>query len=487
MWPRGPNEAFYDDAAAVEKPKMSRAEQTGTREPFKPHGGEPLAAPNGPEAAAARALAEAAEAGDAARVVSLVASGAFADARLRGGETPLMRASARGYSDVVRALLDAGADASARRADGFTPLILAAFFGHEEVVRLLLERGADASARTGLGTTAEKWAASRGFEGVSSLLRGAPHVRARSDVRKVKTSSGAARAKPSSDPLADVGIFSRQGAADDSEVARALAVSRPKVDESVAVRNEEGSAAEGEERALVAASSPSAREGKREKVTISIRDDAPVFSYPSESGFQFWRFMRSWQASIGTAFLLAAFGVGAYALFWRGARENPKPVQTPQQPVVQQPAQVLPAQQPQATPLAPDAQLLPTPDPNAYPMAGNASQPYYDPPVINNVPPQSGIPHDLTVVSESGAPVAEDTPRAKRKPESGNANSNANSQPAREGDDSKSDAGARGDSDRNARQPDAEPRTAPTARPTPPTPAPSSDPNRGKVIPWPPQ
>ena len=463
---------------------MSRAEQTGTRENFKPHGGEPMHAPNGPEAAAARALAEAAEAGDAARVASLVASGAFADARLRGGETPLMRASARGYADVARALLDAGADASARRADGFTPLILAAFFGHEEVVRLLLERGADASARTGLGTTAEKWAASRGFEGVSSLLRGASQVRARSDAQKVKTASDTSRVKPSGDPLADVGIFSRRDASEDSEVTRALVVSRAKVDESVAVKNQEGSAVEVEEGTLVAASSLSAHGGKREKITISIRDDAPILSYPSESGFQFWRFMRSWQASIGTAFLLAAFGVGAYALWIRGARENPKPVQTPQQPVVQQPAQVLPAQT-QPTPLAPDAQLSPTPDPNAYPMAGNASQPYYDPPVTNNIPPQSNIPNDLTVVSESGAPVAEDPARSKRKPDAGNANANA--QPAREADDPKTDTNTRGDSDRNARKPDDEPRPAPTARPTPPTPAPSSDPNRGKVIPWPPQ
>lgn len=457
---------------------MSRAEQTGTREHFKPHGGELMAAPNGPEAAAARSLAEAAEAGDASRVASLVASGAFADARLRGGETPLMRAAARGYADVARALLDAGADASARRADGFTPLILAAFFGHEDVVRLLLERGADASARTTLGTTAEKWAASRGFEGVGALLRGASQVRARSDAPKGKTSPDSSRVKPSSDPLADVGIFSRSGAAEESEVSRVLVASRQKADESVAVKNQENPAVEFEEDA---ASSVLVRGGKREKVTISIRDDAPVFSYPSESGFQLWRFMRSWQASIGTAFLLAAFGVGAYALWIRGARENPKPAPT-QQPVVQQPVQALPAQ-PQATPLAPDAQLSPTPDLNAYPMAGNASQPYYDPPVVNNVPPQSGIPGDLTVVSESGAPTAEAP--AKRKPEAGNANANA--QPAREADDPKPDANTRDDSDRNARQPEAEPRTAPTARPTPPTPAPSSDPNRGKVIPWPPQ
>ena len=347
-------------------------------------------------------------------------------------------------------------------------------------MRLLLERGADASARTTLGTTAEKWAASRGFEGVGALLRGASQVRARSDAPKGKASPDSSRVKPSSDPLADVGIFSRKGEAEASEVSRSLVLSRAKADESVAVKSREGSAVEGEDGA---ASSSSVRGVKREKVTISIRDDAPVFSYPAESGFQFWRFMRSWQASIGTAFILAALGVGAYALWIRGgARENPKPAPTQQQPVVQQPAQALPVQ-PQATPLAPDAQLLPTPDPNAYPMAGNASQPYYDPPVVNNVPPQSGIPGDLTVVSESGAPPAEAP--AKRKPEAGNANANA--QPAREADDSKTDANARGDSDRNARQPEAEPRTAPTARPTPPTPAPSSDPNRGKVIPWPPE
>lgn len=459
---------------------MSRAEQTGAREQFRPHGGEHVSAPNGPEAAAARALAEAAEAGDASRVASLVASGAFADARLRGGETPLMRAAARGYSDVARALLDAGADASARRADGFTPLILAAFFGHEEVVRLLLERGADASARTTLGSTAEKWAASRGFDGVGSLLRGASQVRARTDAPKGKASPDAARVKPSGDPLADVGIFSRKGAAEEPEVSRALAASSRIADEGAAVRNREGSADELEEETLAAAPGSSARGGKREKVTISIREDAPVFSYPSEPGFQFWRFVRSWQASIGTAFLLAAFGMGGYALWLRGgARENPKTAPTPQQPVVRQPVQVLPVQ-PQTTPTP---EVTPMPDPNAYPMAGNASQPYYDPPVVNNVPPQSGIPNDLTVVSESGAPAAEAP--AKRKPEAGNANAPA--QPAREADDPKADANTRGDSDRNARQPVDEPRAAPTARPTPPTPAPSSDPNRGKVIPWPPQ
>jgi hypothetical protein len=462
---------------------MSKADHTSTHEPSRPHGGVVFGAPNGPEAAAARALAEAADAGDAARVASLLASGAFADARLRVGETPLMRASARGYADVARALLDAGADASARRADGFTPLLLAAFFGHEEVVRLLLERGADASARTGLGTTAEKWAESRGFAGVTSLIRGATHGRARtgSDAPQFKALSDATRAGTMSDPLEDVGIFSRKGAraTEGGDVTLASNASRPKIDEGAAVEVDEGAAV----KSLSQSSDDSVREGKRSKgkVIISIRDDGSVPAHPSESAFQFGRFMRSWQASIGTALLIAAFGVGAYALWRRGgAGENPRPA--PPQPVAQQPApaQVLPAQQPQATTLAPEAQTLaPTPD-AVYPVPDAAAQPYYVPPAAtNNIPPSSNIPKELTVVSESGTPAADDATRSKKKP--GTVDSPAATQPRREGDDSKTD----GDADRTARTPDAETRPAPTPRPT--SPPPPSNPERGKVIQWPPQ
>jgi hypothetical protein len=114
---------------------------------------------------------QAVESGDAALVESLLASGAHVEATFERGETPLMRASARGYADVAQLLVGAGANVNARRDDGFTPLILAVFFGHEDVVRLLLEAGADASAQTKLGTTAERWAASRGFDEIVELLK----------------------------------------------------------------------------------------------------------------------------------------------------------------------------------------------------------------------------------------------------------------------------------------------------------------------------
>src|SRR5687768_9301856 len=161
------------------------------------------------DGASARSLIAAAADGDASEVARLLASGSAPDARaVAGGETALMRATARGHETVARLLLDAGADASARRADGFTPLILAVFFGHERVARLLVERGADARARTSLGTTAARWAASRGFGEMASLLRVAEASSPQVAVAVV--------AAPASD---EVSIFSRKTEPRDSRAA----------------------------------------------------------------------------------------------------------------------------------------------------------------------------------------------------------------------------------------------------------------------------
>src|SRR5947209_7619931 len=151
----------------------------------------------------ARSLVSAAEAGDAACVASLVAAGSRADARLPNGETPLMRAAARGFEDVARVLLDVGADVNARRGDGFTPLVLAVFFGHESVVRLLLERGADTAARTRPGTTARHWADARGFAEIAALLHRAEDSRPPAPAKTAQSKSVRA-------PVEEVSIFSRK-------------------------------------------------------------------------------------------------------------------------------------------------------------------------------------------------------------------------------------------------------------------------------------
>lgn len=410
------------------------------------------------------ALLSAVEDGDAARVGSLLAAGERADATLRGGETPLMRAAARGHKDVALALLDAGADVNARRADGFTPLVLAVFFGHEDVVRLLVKRGADVSAQTRLGTTAESWAASRGFGGIAELLRSAEAARPRV-IKKERGEAGTGR-----EVISDADAEAVR--AGDIEAVKAVATVKA-ADDAVKFSRAESK--------TVAASEP---------VNVSVRRDEHVPAHPSSSTFRLGGFLRSWQGSVGTVLLLTALGVAVFAVRGgsRAQLENPQPAQAAQSPT------------PQA--LAPDASMavmqpspLPSPTPDAqavlpatgmppeamYPAPGISAQPFYVPPVATNAPSAP------TVVSESGTPSTEDATRARRKADGATNDSANRSSSADNRDDSRADDGARsGATGRNTRTPVAESQQS-APPPVRPSPAPSATPERRKVIQWPPQ
>lgn len=408
----------------------------------------------------------ASEGGDAAEVARLLASGAAADERRApGGETPLMRAAARGHEPVVRALLDAGADACARRADGFTPLILAVFFGHEPVVRLLVERGADASARTGLGTTAARWAEARGFASMAEVLREAEASRPPAVARPSVEKAGDVRTKAATAKSSDeVEIFSRRIGRRDAGREEAAGSSFPGRDE------EEVSPSQ-----VTAAG-------------ISVRRDGQLPAHPSASTFRLGDFLRSWQGSLGALLLLAAFGVALFALVQRGnaprgaAQPAPTPAPTAPQAAVQQaPAPPLPTPEPSPAFPAPDPQGgVPAPG-QTYVVPNGGGQPFYVSPG-QVAPVSSDVPRELTVVSESGVPSTQEVGQPGRR--TGNNNSSA---PAR--NDNASDTNA--DSARPARTPEPEqPRAAPPATPVsqapPPPPAPQPSP-RAKVIQWPPQ
>jgi uncharacterized protein len=143
----------------------------------------------------AQALMRAADEGDAARVRSLLASGAEVNAAAEGGETALMRASAKGHLDVVEVLLDAGGDVHAKSENGFTPLFMAVFFGHAEVARALLARGSDPSEPTHVNTTAEKWARSWGSAEIVRLLDEAAATGARESAHASETPDASERAR----------------------------------------------------------------------------------------------------------------------------------------------------------------------------------------------------------------------------------------------------------------------------------------------------
>lgn len=132
-------------------------------------------------------LIEAAGNGDLARVRSLLASGADANARDAEGATALMRAAHLGRLDVVRALVDGGADVNATDERGWGALAKAAYNadldrGFADVVGFLIERGANVEAPIGYGIRPLMLAAGYGeIAVVEALLAGGADVLARND------------------------------------------------------------------------------------------------------------------------------------------------------------------------------------------------------------------------------------------------------------------------------------------------------------------
>ena len=123
----------------------------------------------------------AAEAGDTAEILGLIRDGAGVNARdSTYGTTALMRAAARGYTDIVRALLEKGGEVDAEDTAGHTALMEAAFGGYTNTVLLLIEKGADVNARDKDGWTPLFWATfSRRTDAARSLLEKGADVNAK--------------------------------------------------------------------------------------------------------------------------------------------------------------------------------------------------------------------------------------------------------------------------------------------------------------------
>jgi ankyrin repeat protein len=104
-------------------------------------------------------LLHAADAGDTVEVLSLIREGAGVNARdATYGNTAMMRAAGRGYSDTARALIEKGGEVDGTDNSGHTALMVAAFGGYTNTVRLLVEKGADVNARDTDGWTPLFWA-----------------------------------------------------------------------------------------------------------------------------------------------------------------------------------------------------------------------------------------------------------------------------------------------------------------------------------------
>jgi hypothetical protein len=110
--------------------------------------------------------------GNVVRVIQALDLGADVNARSESnGYTPLLWASSRGHTEIVRLLLEAGGDVNVQANDGQTALMRAADYGHVDTVTLLLDSGADVNIRNENGITALRFATLKGHTQIIQLLK----------------------------------------------------------------------------------------------------------------------------------------------------------------------------------------------------------------------------------------------------------------------------------------------------------------------------
>jgi len=146
------------------------------------------AAESGDRAAALRLLAERADANmagpdgttaimyaahndDLALVQALIKAGANVKAKNQFGTSAISEAAIIGSAPIIDALLKAGADANTKNPDGETALMEAARSGKVDAAKRLLDAGADVNAKEGWGgQSAIMWAAAQSQADMIKLL-----------------------------------------------------------------------------------------------------------------------------------------------------------------------------------------------------------------------------------------------------------------------------------------------------------------------------
>jgi ankyrin repeat protein len=131
-------------------------------------------------AAAESALLAAAEAGDTAAALQLLADGVDARAQGPDGTTALMWAAYYGDVDLVQRLIAAGADVGAKNEFGTSALTEAAILGSAPIIEALLDAGADPDTMNPEGETPLMAVARSGnLEGAAALLDAGADVNAK--------------------------------------------------------------------------------------------------------------------------------------------------------------------------------------------------------------------------------------------------------------------------------------------------------------------
>jgi ankyrin repeat protein len=127
--------------------------------------------PNAPGPDGTTAIMYAAANDDLELVRALIAAKANVSAKNQFGTTAITEASIIGSEKIIDALLKAGADPNTRNPEGETPLMAVARSGKVEAAKRLLEAGADVNATESFGgQSALMWAAAQGQGEMVKLL-----------------------------------------------------------------------------------------------------------------------------------------------------------------------------------------------------------------------------------------------------------------------------------------------------------------------------
>lgn len=118
-----------------------------------------------------KVLSESMKPSDITQIRKLIKNGADINAYNKYGGTPLVMASGKGHTQIVKLLLSAMADVNTTLADGATPLYVASEQGHIEVVALLLSAMANVNAAIEDGTTPLLIASQKGHTEIVKLLK----------------------------------------------------------------------------------------------------------------------------------------------------------------------------------------------------------------------------------------------------------------------------------------------------------------------------
>lgn len=122
------------------------------------------------EGGPARALLEAAAAGNVAAIESAIAAGVKVDVRDDAGRTPLLLATHANRIDAARVLIAAGADVNAKDDIQDSPYLYAGAEGRNEILEMTLAAGADLKSVNRYGGTALIPAAHHGHPDTVAIL-----------------------------------------------------------------------------------------------------------------------------------------------------------------------------------------------------------------------------------------------------------------------------------------------------------------------------